>query len=110
MIQLWSKKGNDEMLSDPTLDYAVTTLVPNMSGDEIKSEDTQMRTFSISGHTDNLTNDEENLKGFRQIQRRRSKNSISKMPPHEATEETNIWIFSGMFQKMKTTGISRSLG
>ncbi|CAH9082613.1 unnamed protein product [Cuscuta europaea] len=90
-IHQLSRPGNDEIISNPQHEIAVTKLVPNMSSDEIISEDTQMRTFSISGHADNLTIEEEKLEGFTQVQRRRSRNSISKIPPNEDTEEVQLY-------------------
>ncbi|CAH9145755.1 unnamed protein product [Cuscuta epithymum] len=40
-----ARNGNDGILSDPTQDYAVTTLIPIQSSDETISDDTQMLTF-----------------------------------------------------------------
>ncbi|CAH9073448.1 unnamed protein product [Cuscuta europaea] len=83
-----ARKGNEEILSGPKIDCPVTTHVPFMSNDETISEDTQTLTFSVSGQTEI---DEENLKGFTQVERRRSKNSSSKYSLNEGTEDVQLF-------------------
>ncbi|CAH9087686.1 unnamed protein product [Cuscuta europaea] len=81
------RNGNDEILSDPMIDFAVTTPVPILSSDENTSEDIQMLIFSVLGHTEF---NEENNKGFTQVQRRRNKYTNS-----AATEEAQLFYHVG---------------
>ncbi|CAH9068585.1 unnamed protein product [Cuscuta europaea] len=83
-VSFENRPGNDETVSDPTLENTITTLASQLSGDETFSEDSQSLTLLVSGRQ---IAEVEVFDGFTQVKRRNSRNTITKITTSEVKED-----------------------